>query len=131
VKVVEGKPPNYAEIVHTFGPLPAGACFTWGDILYTAKGAFIDPGLELHEETHRAQQARAGGPERWWARYLADPDFRREQEVEAYRKQAALYRVSLPRKMRRPILNRIAKDLASSLYGRIVTKAEAREIVGV
>lgn len=119
-------PPNYGKLVEVFG---AGALrravFTYGDTIYNPKGGRITPDLMAHEQVHERQQA-AIGVEVWWGRFLADPSFRLEQELEAYRTQFH----SVPgRKNRRELLPHIVRSLAGPLYGNIISKAKAKELV--
>lgn len=124
VNVLSTYPPNYAAILKA---LPAvkhrpGAVFTYAPHVYYPAGRQLPPHLIKHEETHIAQQG--DDPAGWWEKYLADPKFRYQQELEAYRVQfrAAEY---LNRGNRRVLLAQIAADLSSAMYGKIVTKAEA------
>lgn len=127
-RVVQELPPNFNEIVTVFGPLPHTVVFAYGDRIYSPSGTDLSPELVVHEETHLRQQAEVGGPEEWWRRYLADPDFRLAQEVEAYRAQLA---AAPNRARRRELWRQVSKDLASSMYGRLVTKDQARELLRV
>jgi hypothetical protein len=126
-KVEQAFPPNYAEIKPRFNP-PAGTVFAYGDTIYSPHAATLPADLIAHEEVHFAQQRRAGGPDVWWQRYIADASFRLEQEVEAYRTQYALF-ATLPRPERRRRLAHICKTLASGMYGSIVTKEQARRLL--
>lgn len=129
MKVVTGKPPIYDEIVRLIGRPPAGAIYTWGDTIYAAAGAQIGPDLMHHEATHQKQQA-AMGPEAWWRHYLDSPEFRLQQEVEAYREQYAFARYAgLGREMRRKMLFKLAKDLSGTMYGRLVRFREAIDLI--
>lgn len=128
-RIVKGWPPNITEIRARFNP-PAGTVFAYGDTIYAphAKGK-LPADLVAHESVHFAQQRKAGGPEAWWHRYMTDPRFRLEQEVEAYRVQYAGYIVGLPRARRRELLAHIARSLSSGMYGSLVTKEQARRLV--
>lgn len=130
MKVVYGRPPIYDEIVRVIGRPPVGAVYTWGDTIYAPVGAQLDPDLREHEAVHERQQAAMGGPEAWWQRYLESPQFRLEQEIEAYRKQYAFARfVGLGREMRRKLLAKLAKDLSGSMYGHLVRFRDAIELI--
>lgn len=129
MKVVAGKPPIYDDIVRAIGRPPAGACFTWGDTLYAPAGVHLDPAFMEHEATHSRQQRGMGaGP--WWAKYLESPEFRLEQEVEAYRRQ---YRFAclagLSRQLRRAMARKLAGDLSGPMYGRIVSRSAALALI--
>lgn len=126
-RIVTGYPPNYAEIKKRFNP-PIGTVYAYGGVIYSPHSSKLPADLVAHEEVHFGQQAAAGGPDVWWRRYLDDPEFRLEQEVEAYRVQYATLE-ALPRKERRRRLADICKTLASGMYGSIVTKEQARRLV--
>lgn len=108
--------------LHGFNPV-----FTYGDILYNPTGGEISDDLMAHEETHAKQQS-VYGVQDWWTRYLKDDTFRMTQELEAYRaqyKHAQIY----PRQVRRQLLDTISSNLSSRLYGKIVKKKEAKELI--
>jgi hypothetical protein len=126
LRIVEARPPNYAEIAAALGPPPATAVFAYGDAVYVPAGGELPADLRVHEAVHLRQQAELGGPGPWWRRYLAEPAFRLEQELEAYRAQVASHP---DRASRRRCLARVARDLASPMYGRIVTVAAARRLI--
>lgn len=128
LRVVYGRPPCYQLIVERIGVPVKGAIFTYGDAIYTVTKVHIDPGLMAHEEMHSEQQ-RGVGAAAWWDRYTSDPAFRLDQEVEAYRRQFALYRLHLSRRTNREILLRLSKDLSGPLYGRLVSRSEAQDLI--
>lgn len=129
MNVVAGKPPNFDMIVARF---PAarrpGTIFTWGDTVYVNGAPELNSQLKAHEAVHMDQQRRAGGPERWWIRYLEDSAFRLEQELSAHR---AEYRTlkNLDRDAAVRSLQFIAERLASPLYGGIVSVREAKRLI--
>lgn len=127
-KIVKAFPPNADEIWAAFNP-PHGVVIAYGDTIYAPHLESELPGhLVIHEETHFAQQRAVGGPEAWWRRYIDDPQFRLEQELEAYRAQYASI-AALPRAQRRELLAHICKSLAGRMYGGLVTKDQARALV--
>lgn len=133
MKVVTGRPPIYDDIVRVVGRPPAGALFTWGDTIFhdPPPPGFrhsLSPDILAHERTHSSQQASMGaGP--WWTRYLESPEFRLEQEVEAYQVQYGLACRMLGRAERRELLRRLAKDLSSAMYGRLCSLELARALI--
>lgn len=127
VQIVKGYPPNYAEIKAAFRP-NANTVFAYDDTIYSPSTVDLPVDVVEHELVHFAQQERCGGAEAWWQRYIAEPKFRLEQEIEAYRVQYATV-ASLPRADRRRLLTRISKTLASALYGSLVTKEQARRLI--
>lgn len=127
-KIVKGFPPNHAEIKAAFNP-PPDTVFAYGDTIYSPGRVELPADLIAHEKTHFVQQAVVG-PDAWWRRYIDDPAFRLEQEIEAYRVQYAYATaVGLARPQRRALLAHICKSLASGMYGRLVTKEQARALV--
>jgi len=129
VAIVDGWPPNRAELVEAFHPEP-GTVFAWDGTVYVPGlgDRQLPPDLIAHERVHFAQQAAVGGPEAWWRLYIDDPEFRLEQEVEAYRAQWKIL-------MRRPKRERFARlyaitcDLGGPMYGNLVTPARARALI--
>lgn len=121
-------PPNISEIVKTFDIHGLNPVFTYGDVLYNPTGGEISDDLMTHEETH-AKQQRDFGKEDWWTRYLIDPTFRMMQEVEAYREQYKHIERTCNRAERRWYLEEFAKNLSSRLYGNIIKKKQAQELI--
>jgi hypothetical protein len=129
MKLVEARPPNYADVVRAVGRPPDGACFTWGETIYVSKPPpgythNFDEFLLAHEQQHTTQQNIIGSAKLWWKNWCENPDFRLQQELEAYRVQYAAMCARLSRQQRRQRLRRLAKDL-SALYGHIIGYEEA------
>ena len=104
--------------------------YTYGDTLYNPGGVDIDPALEAHESLHTIQQAAFSGPEKWWTRYFADPKFRYEQELQAYRHQYATFcTLKHDRNAQARFVWEIAKHLASEMYGAGVSHSEAMKAI--
>ena len=131
MKIVQGLPPNYEVISKTFhfSSLPAtfNPVFSYGDTLYNPTGLPISQDLMVHEETHERQQKI--GVEQWWAMYLENKAFRLTQEVEAYGEQYKFLKTVLNRKGRFAELERLSDDLSSKLYGSIINKRDAKELI--
>jgi hypothetical protein len=125
MKVSDQLPPNFGDISAKFNIAGLNAVFTYGDTLYNPTGLEISDDLMVHEEVHAKQQVN---PEEWWGRYLTDPEFRIEQELEAYRAQYASLK-DRPRPERRWYLREFAKNLSSRLYGGVINKAKAEELI--
>lgn len=131
-RVVNERPPIYDAIIARFGRVPRGTVFAWSGVVYDpdGNGRALPAHLLAHEETHFRQQASAGGAAAWWERYLSDDRFRLEQEIEAYREQWHAIRDSEhDRHARRRLLAAIVRDLASGMYGRFLTKEQARRLI--
>ena len=128
MNVVKAYPPNIEKIKKVF-PIQKNTVFTYGDTLYAPGIDFkIPPDLLIHEQTHTIQQA--GDPEAWWDKYLVDPTFRYQQELEAYRNQYRfICKFVKGRNERFHHLRTLAQDFASPLYGSIVGFLEATELI--
>lgn len=128
MKIVKDFPPNIREITKVFKLDAFNPVFTYGDTLYNPLGDPISQDLMIHEETHEKQQ-EAFGKDQWWAMYLENKNFRLTQEVEAYRNQYQFLKTVLNRKGRMGALVTLAENLSSALYGNIINKKEAKELI--
>ena len=127
MKIVKEYPPNIDKIREKF-KLHEGVIFTYGDTIYNPDGGFIDRALEIHEETHTKQQGN--NIEEWWDKYLTDDEFRLSQEVEAYRNKYKKMKSNIKDVNKLNFrLDLIAKDLASEMYGSIVSYEEAKSLI--
>lgn len=123
-------PPNIEDIKKVF-TLPKIVIFTYGNAIYNPANVPIDLALMAHEQTHSIQQEK-DGPEKWWKKYLIDKDFRLAQEVQAYQVQYRYYCNEVKDRNRRyRFLNSIAGDLASEMYGNIISKSEAIKVIKI
>lgn len=107
--------------------------YTYGNTIYDTRGTGeqLAPSIIAHEIEHMKQQARTeGGPDAWWRKYFDDPEFRKWQEIEAYRVQYAhacqIYR---DRNDQARYLNIIAGFAASPMYKINLTKSEALKLI--
>lgn len=89
----------------------------------------LTPDLIVHEETHGEQQDMHPDVAKiWWERYLHDPEFRVEQEAEAYGAQYRfICRQKKDRNARTRWLNTLANALSGPMYGNVCSYAEAIE----
>lgn len=115
------KPKNWQMLVERFGAVWGKTVVTYGDTCHCAKPLSED--LMVHEAVHVRQQKN---PDEWWARYMMDPVFRVEQEVEAYKEQMDYFRrVLKDRNQLFRIQDKLARDLCGPLYGRAISYDEA------
>ena len=123
------RPPLFALINEKFHIIGKPVIFAWGSIIYNPMGVIIPPELLAHEAVHGARQK--GRIEEWWKAYCAsDPRFRLAEEVLAHRVEYKhLLGICDNRQARRGYIKRVAKRLASPLYGRMVTMAQARQLI--
>lgn len=130
MKIAYDYPPNYAELKKVFKlEGHENVIFTYGDTLYipAGEGTVIDKPLMKHEETHSRQQKEMG-VQWWWDRFLSEPNFRMEQEIEAYRNQYAAMG-DLPLQQRQAYVTHMAKDLSSEIYGNIMKFEDAVKVI--
>jgi len=122
-------PPNYDKIIKAIPAVKKQPriIFTYGDTIHVPLPTNLPTELIKHEELHRDRQAEIGVDE-WWNKYLADPEFRFQEELASYRIQyhwAEMYR----KDVREAILNDISKHLSGSMYGNICTEKKAKELI--
>lgn len=125
VDIRVGYPPNINQIRKAFR-LTGGEIFAWGTTIYSPSGPKVSAALVAHETVHFRQQAEAGGPEAWWGRYLAEPAFRLDQEMEAHIEEFRVYSEAHGRQERRRYLDWLGKRLASPIYGGVITRKAAK-----
>jgi len=81
--------------------------------------------LQIHERRHLIRQQKMGVGE-WVEKYLTDTRFRLNEEVISYREQLESVK---NRSARHRLRLQCANDLASPLYGNIVTLQEAIKLL--
>ena len=129
VEIVNDKPPIYDQAAEMF-PLKGGEIFAWAGTIYNPGGRPIPDYLIEHEKEHFKQQEAVGGPEAWWERYFADPEFRYQQELEAHQREYRAYCAThRDRNARTKYLIMIAGRLASPMYGSVTTRAKAMKLI--
>ena len=127
--IIYERPPNYDKIVKAgMNPTPT-TIYAWGDDIYNPSGNELSEDVLVHEAEH-AKQQREIGRDKWWGRYLVDPSFRVEQEVEAYRAQWKFgCKSTKNREAHNLMLLGVASLLSSEIYGSRVTFQEAVRLI--
>ena len=123
------KPPVWGALAARFNPNWERTAVAYGDTIHAASLP-LPVDVEVHERVHLHQHGytQAGAAE-WWERYLNDPQFRYEQELEAYREQYRfLVRTVKDRNELARKLYKIAGDLAG-MYGLQISKGEALKAI--
>lgn len=128
MQIVCERPPIWDALVEILGKAPNGAIFAWGDTIYNPDRIKVTDYLVVHEKVHGRQQQAVGSVEAWWAKYLADPEFRFAQEVEAYGAQFAFMGRAVHRNQRRLILTELARILCTH-YGVRCPHDRARGLI--
>jgi len=85
----------------------------------------LTPDLLIHENVHLVQQEEIGR-DLWVEKFLNDPQFRLDMELEAYRKQLASIVDSSKRQKMKLIC---AENLSSDLYDNIISLSEAFDLL--
>lgn len=140
MRIVEEFPPNYELICTVLGIPPRETTFAYGDIIYNPSGRELEPDIIFHEHVHRGQQG--DDPDAWWLEYLTNPQFRYEQELDAYGRQYAFAKdaietmdANLKAEGKRPgvsktkmleyALDSMARALSGQSYGFTLSYGEA------
>jgi len=123
--VVVEKPPVYDRCDAAFNIKGKPVLFSYGDKIYNPCGVDIPRELLAHEAVHGERQLELG-VEDWWDNYLADADFRFEEERVAHRAEWLVYSKWCRLEQRGPYLEAVAKRLSGELYGNMATLDEAR-----
>lgn len=127
--VVEGMPPMADAILAAF-PFARGkkVLYCWGRTIYASNGAICGPEKVAHETIHAIRQG--DDVEGWWLRYMKDEAFRLAEEVPAHiAEYVYLCESESGRAARRRHLSIIASNLASPLYGRLLTVEKAKRVI--
>lgn len=132
MKIAIAKPPIYDEAKKLFDlKEDQVTLFTYGDTCYNPAGVNITKDLIAHEETHMRQQEYSETVAGlWWKRYFADPEFRMNQEIEAYHAQYQKICTTVKqRDARTRNLWGLAKHLSGPMYGHIITHTQALHLI--
>jgi hypothetical protein len=130
VKFSKQKPPVYERCEEMFGvKWKKGIIMTYGNTIH-CKYRLKEPKI-THESIHVRQQLETG-VEEWWDRYFEDEQFRLDQEVEAYKAEIKWIRHNVKgMDLKSRMIEKIVDDISSEIYGSIVTKKEALELLDV
>lgn len=86
MKISHEKPSCYDRLKAVFGiDWDSGLIITYGGVIHCKNE--VQPEFMAHEMVHVKQQEGID-PDEYLERYIADPIFRRESEIEAYQAQA-------------------------------------------
>jgi hypothetical protein len=89
----------------------------------------VPPAKVVHEVCHARQQDKYGR-NLFWEKYLTEPSFRLEMEVEAYRKEYQFICENIKdRNLRFEFLYEMARVLSSPQYGRLCSGDEAIALI--
>jgi len=101
----------------------------WGNTIYSGENFSDD--LYVHEITHLTRQrySKLRGLI-WWWKYLKNPQFRMNEELEAYRNQWKFIKKTVQdRNKRSVLLEHIVASFSGKMYGNIITPYHARRMI--
>ncbi len=125
MKVSENYPPNYAQYKEYFPSLKEfHPVFCYGDTIHNPFKVNLTPDILKHEEVHMKQQGNF--IDIWHNKYFLDPEFRLQQEVEAYAVQYRFIKQFMKGKLLDWGLDQMAHSLSSELYGNLLTFGQAK-----
>lgn len=129
-EIIKDKPPIWDKLKSIFPNADENTvAVTYGDKIYCKEDMSED--LLAHELTHVRQQGEMGR-DIWWDRYLSDPEFVYEMELEAYRKQLqVLNKKYKDRNKQYRLKLTIAQILSGPLYNNVRTKYTALTDLGL
>lgn len=123
-----GPPPNFEAIAKRFPIRGRKLIFAYAPYIYCNNGAYCGPVKIAHESIHLARQG--SDPAGWWDRYLSDDAFRYEEEVLAHVAEFLFLCEKEPsRGAKRRNLVVVASNLASPIYGGMITVAGAKDLL--
>lgn len=127
MKIKNEYPPNF-NMIQMYLPLgDSKPIFCYGDTIYNPFEQEVTKDLEIHEEVHQKQQGN--NIEEWWGRYLAEPEFRLQQEIEAYGTQYAFVKQITHGELREWLKEKMAQALSGEMYGSIISYQKAESAI--
>lgn len=128
IKIVNSYPPNF-DLIKTMMPHANEThTYCYGDTIYVPDGHTVPPDIVFHESIHTKQQGK--DPDAWWHRFVTDPDFRLEQEIQAYGEQYKWVREHvMGARFQKWVLENMAKALSGHAYGDLISYAKAESAI--
>lgn len=125
------KPPMYDVCHKYFGAdWDKGTVFAYKNTIHAKHISQITKDLEVHEMVHLEQQERLGDADIWWDKYLSDANFRKEQEIEAYKAQLVYSEKNYNHGYRKALRKHCIESLAG-LSGGSISLDEAEHLLTV
>lgn len=128
MRVVHEHPPIF-DAIKAVMPITHDTIYAYGEALYVPSGKEVPQDILLHEEVHARQQTGIlTSPDLWWQRYLIDPAFRLEQELEAYAVQFFHVKRAYSNSAAKECLFELASNL-STMYNLNISVSEAESLI--
>jgi hypothetical protein len=118
--IIVARPPNWDQIVAAFPQAATrkGVLFAHGEDIYNPSDVYVTQALHVHEAKHCARQFQRA--DAWWDRYIADPEFRYEEELLGHAEELKVHMSTLrDRNARYRALSSVAFRLVSDLYNYV------------
>lgn len=121
------KPAIWEKLTTVFPANWDSVIVTYGDTIHSKeKIPFLK---EMHELIHTKQQTNMDKDE-WWDKYLTDPKFRLEEELEAYSNEIIwAKKIIKDRNQLTKYIHQICLDISSPLYGNMLSFTEATNLL--
>ena len=128
MKILYENPPNIEAIRAAFPTAIGKVVYAYGDTIYNPDKFLLEPQNLAHEEVHEKQQEKIG-VQTWWHAYIADPEFRAEQELPAYREEYRVVKQNKGREEAAKAARRFATALSGPNYGECVSFRDALSFI--
>lgn len=121
------KPPCYDRCVKEFGiDWDKGIIITYGGIIYSKKEVSC---LDIAHELIHVRQQHGWDPDEYLEKFIADPKFRLDSEVEAFQAGVKYVKEHHPRSIQRRCIHEWATRLSGPNYGNIITYEKAKALL--
>lgn len=128
MRISTSPPPVMDRILFHFNvTFESGVAITYGDTVHVKSGK-LSQDLAIHEMTHIEQQ-RQMGADAWWDAYFDNPQFRLDQELQAYTNQTQWIKHNVKDRNRRAVLFHHIWSSMANLYGNMITYQQAQKLI--
>jgi len=128
MKFSTNKPPCYDRLASVF-PIDwdSGIAITYKDTIYSKHPLPLHK--IVHEQVHLEQQ-KGVVDESFVDKYITDPAFRLEMELQAYRTERDWIKINVKdRNLKVKMIDQIYKDLSLPIYGDIIKYSDAKRLL--
>jgi hypothetical protein len=127
MNIIQSFPPN-KEKINKVLPHVKGYCYCYGNTIYSPDNDGIPDHVMEHEKVHSRQQG--ADPDAWWNKYITNPTFRMNQEMEAYKVQYNYAKGFIKdRNKLDKFLRSLASDLSGEAYGSAISHSDAMSLI--
>ena|SRR5271166_237293 len=114
--IIIDRPPNFEQIQAAFPKaVNPGVLFAYDGNIYNPSGIAVPPALVAHESVHLHRQTISGA-DLWWTLYLADSEYRYNEELLAHAAEFKVQRDRGDRNLGARLLLSTALRLVAPLY---------------